>query len=439
MNAFDQAMPIIEVLNDRGFEAYFVGGAVRDKLRGIPAHDIDIATNARPQQVLEIANSKKWKALTVGINFGVVKIVIGENVFEAATFRTETYDGTSHQPSKVWFKSSLEDDLSRRDFTINAIAMDRYGKIIDPFNGVKDIQAGIIRCVGDPNNRFQEDALRMFRAIRFVAQLGYILEERTYQAIIDNKEQAKVLSVERVIAEIEKTLLAKFAATGIMEFIQTGLFLQYCRVQANKQLLGIPILPEVVSWADCQSKKSFAQRFHQIEMMPEDLRMRWAALLIGLEVAVAGKLLSRLRIKKTVIRRVEWLLQYSQKFLDADWLKYVQFQAGNFSDKVQLGEALTQLFSLHDVQLKYSEQESQIAKQKVHRKQIMDFLDRLPVYIDELNISGKVVADRLGKGSQVKLFLQAVLVKVQEERIANTEQDLRQELNEWTDPAYSRR
>ncbi len=433
MDTFKQAISIIEALTNQGFEAYFVGGAVRDRLRGVPAHDIDIATNARPLQILEIAKENKWKAITVGLSFGVVKLVIAKEIYEVATFRAEKYVETSRQPSEVYFKSSLRDDLSRRDFTINAIAMDRDGKIIDPFGGADDIEAGIIRCVGDPVSRFREDPLRMFRAVRFVAQLGYKLEDNTYQAIKKQGNLVRILSVERVVAEIERTWTAQFAALGLKYYIHTGLFSYNCRGNLHKQPYDIPILPELSQ----QSDELIRRSCYCLDLLPDDLILRWAAVLLGLETAAAHEIVLRLKLKKTTAQRIGWVLQYSQQLINDNWLSFLQAQAAIFNDKKQLRRALIQLFTLQNVQLQYYNQELESTKQKVHQQQILEFLNRIPVYVDELNISGTVVAAKIGEGKHVKTFLQTALQKVQEGKIANTEQSLRQELDHWIN--YSRR
>ncbi|HOF11266.1 MAG TPA: polynucleotide adenylyltransferase, partial [Treponemataceae bacterium] len=165
---------------EAGFEAYLVGGAVRDSLRGDFASDWDLATNARPEDVMKIFK----KVIPTGIDHGTVTVHFMGRHIEVTTFRTETDYRDSRHPSSVQFNASLGEDLSRRDFTINAIAANlKTGRIIDPFNGQADIKNRCIQTVGNPIKRFTEDALRPIRAIRFSSQLSYEISPETYDAI----------------------------------------------------------------------------------------------------------------------------------------------------------------------------------------------------------------------------------------------------------------
>ena len=176
----DYVTKTLNILNAAGYEAYVVGGAVRDLLLGLEPGDYDIATNGRPEQIAAVLrNAGYLLAEKLGENFGVVVAVTEGRSLEIATFRNEryAYGQDAHRPAEVWFCETLKEDLSRRDFTVNAMAMDSRGNLYDYYGGQKDLEAKAIRTVGDPRKRFAEDALRMYRACRFVAQLDFTYVE----------------------------------------------------------------------------------------------------------------------------------------------------------------------------------------------------------------------------------------------------------------------
>ena len=176
----DYVTKTLNILNAAGYEAYVVGGAVRDQLLGLEPGDYDIATDGRPEQVAAVLRNAGYSlAEKLGENFGVVVAVTEGRSLEIATFRNEryAYGLDAHRPAEVWYCDTLKEDLSRRDFTVNAMAMDSRGNLYDYYGGQKDLEAKVIRTVGDPRKRFAEDALRMYRACRFVAQLGFTYVE----------------------------------------------------------------------------------------------------------------------------------------------------------------------------------------------------------------------------------------------------------------------
>ena len=202
---FNSAINILEKFNEAGYEAYLVGGCVRDYLLNDDFSDIDITTNALPDEVKQIFK----KSIDTGIQHGTVTILINGDSFEVTTFRTED-DYIDHRtPEKVEFVSDLKEDLDRRDFTINAMALDSKGKLYDYHCGEKDLRNKIIKTVNNPNERFFEDALRMLRAFRFSSKLGFEIEENTLKAIKNNAELIKFVSIERIVNEFRKLLTGK--------------------------------------------------------------------------------------------------------------------------------------------------------------------------------------------------------------------------------------
>ena len=194
---------VLKILSSHGYPACIVGGCVRDMILRVPPNDWDIATAAIPDQMLELFPD----AIPTGIKHGTVTVRSGGQFVEVTTFRDDGEYQDHRHPDHVSFVGDLNTDLGRRDFTINAIALTSNGVLVDPYHGVDDIRARIIRAVGNPKQRFEEDALRMLRAFRFSSRLGFEIEEDTFFAILANAPLAAGLSAERVRDEIEKILL----------------------------------------------------------------------------------------------------------------------------------------------------------------------------------------------------------------------------------------
>lgn len=209
-----------ERLWQAGYEAYPVGGCVRDLLLGRVPEDWDVATSAKPEDVIRLFDH----TAATGVKHGTITVIHDSGHIEVTTFRTEAGYSDGRHPDAVRFDATLQEDLSRRDFTINAMALDRDGGIMDPFGGRSDLEQKLIRCVGTAQQRFSEDALRMFRAVRFGAQLGFDLECETIEAVHKCKCKVESLAAERVRAEVEKTLCSSrpeqvrgFFELGLME------------------------------------------------------------------------------------------------------------------------------------------------------------------------------------------------------------------------------
>ncbi|MBQ7546708.1 MAG: tRNA nucleotidyltransferase [Clostridia bacterium] len=194
---------ILSVLRQGGKRGVLVGGCVRDACMGLPAHDYDIATDATPAETLELF--RDFRVLETGIKHGTVTILIDHEPFEVTTFRIDGDYRDHRRPDRVTFTTRLADDLARRDFTVNAMAFDGQ-MLIDPFGGQQDAQAHILRCVGDPDVRFNEDGLRILRALRFAAVLDFVIEPQTSDAIHRCRNLLEQIAVERLFAELRKLL-----------------------------------------------------------------------------------------------------------------------------------------------------------------------------------------------------------------------------------------
>lgn len=214
------ATDVVRILQDRGFETYWAGGCVRDQLLQIPPYDYDIATSAKPDQVLEIFPD----ANAVGKSFGVVIVSKDNMLFEIATFRVDQGYSDGRHPDAIAF-ASAEEDAQRRDFTINAMFWDPVQvKLHDFVGGQQDLKSSAIRCVGDPHLRFQEDHLRMLRAVRFAHRLGFSIEPQTAKAIQAHAQSLSAISPERIRDELTRILMeSKFPGRAIRELDQLGL------------------------------------------------------------------------------------------------------------------------------------------------------------------------------------------------------------------------
>jgi tRNA nucleotidyltransferase (CCA-adding enzyme) len=198
------AWQVVERLESAGHEAYLVGGCVRDQLLGRPVYDYDITTSALPEQVQALFS----ETIPTGIQHGTVSVVLNRERFEVTTFRMDGDYEDGRRPLEVVFVRSLREDLARRDFTINAMALGRDGELHDPFGGQDDLRVRLVRAVGEPERRFQEDALRMLRGIRFAAQLGFEIESATKTAIWREAHRLKTIARERIREEWHKMLLS---------------------------------------------------------------------------------------------------------------------------------------------------------------------------------------------------------------------------------------
>ncbi len=213
---FEAAKPVLQRLEAAGFEAYFVGGSVRDMLLQKPIHDVDIASAAFPEEVKKQFD----KTVDTGIQHGTVMVLDHGLGYEITTFRTESTYTDFRRPDTVTFVRSLSEDLQRRDFTINALAMTYDGDIVDLFDGLADLSAGVIRAVGEAEVRFTEDALRMMRALRFSAQLGFQIAPDTRAALQRLAPNLAKIAVERIRVEFEKLLMGQQAAASLAMAIE---------------------------------------------------------------------------------------------------------------------------------------------------------------------------------------------------------------------------
>ncbi|WP_161980508.1 CCA tRNA nucleotidyltransferase [Streptococcus sp. S784/96/1] len=259
---FQKALPLLTKIKEAGFEAYFVGGSVRDVLLGRDIHDVDIATSSYPEETKRIFE----RTVDIGIEHGTVLVLENGGEYEITTFRTEDVYVDYRRPSSVSFVRSLEEDLKRRDFTVNAFALDETGEVIDLFDGLTDLDNKLLRAVGQAEERFNEDALRIMRGLRFAATLDFDIEEVTFEAMKDHAPLLEKISVERSFIEFDKLLMAPFWRKGIKALQATEAY---------------NYLPDLVG--------TFEKWQSFLDSIAEDFRFTnseqaWAALLLALKI-----------------------------------------------------------------------------------------------------------------------------------------------------------
>lgn len=207
---------VLNRLHENGYEAYIVGGCVRDTLLGKTPYDYDVCTNCLPMKMKEIFSD--FDTVDSGLKHGTLTIISESKPVETTTYRSDGKYLNHRKPEQVKFESSLEQDLLRRDFTINAMCFNENDELIDMFNGQEDLKNKVIRCVGDPEKRFDEDALRIMRGLRFASVLGFEIEEKTSKAIFEKSELLKEISSERILSEMKKLLCGKNACKILLDY-----------------------------------------------------------------------------------------------------------------------------------------------------------------------------------------------------------------------------
>ena len=279
------AAALLDTLHAAGYAAYAVGGCVRDSLLGRTAHDWDLCTSALPQQVMELFGTEQ--CIPTGLQHGTVTIKYGGQLYETTTFRTEGSYTDGRHPDAVQFVPDVREDLARRDFTINAMAYNEADGLVDPFGGQADLQNGLLRAVGEPQQRFTEDALRILRLYRFAARFGFALDAATARAARQLAPHLDCISAERIQEELAKLLAAP----------QPGAYLE-------PAVLAV-VLPEL-------TPESLTAARPVVDACPageENLPVRWAALLGALGETDTRRVLKRLRCSNACIEETAVLVR----------------------------------------------------------------------------------------------------------------------------------
>lgn len=284
---------IIKVLEDNGYEAYAVGGCVRDAILGRKPNDWDITTSAMPEDVKQLFH----KTIDTGIVHGTVTVMIERTGYEVTTYRIDGKYEDGRHPKNVEFTGNLVEDLKRRDFTINAMAYNDRNGIVDEFNGIGDLYGRVIKCVGNPEDRFNEDALRILRAVRFAAALDFDIEEGTREAIVKLSDNLNKISKERIQAELEKLIMSNHPeklriayATGITKVI----FKEIDRLAETGELESM---------------------LYKLSGMPREHYLRWAMVLCQTNREESKNILRELKFDNKTINTVSKIVEASKRKL----------------------------------------------------------------------------------------------------------------------------
>ncbi len=314
---------IINNIRSHGYEAFIVGGCVRDAVLGRIPGDWDITTSAKPEQVKEIFG----KTVDTGLKHGTVTIIKHGNGYEVTTYRIDGEYLDGRHPETVEFTPDLREDLKRRDFTINAMAYSHETGIVDEFEGMEDLKRRVIRCVGCAKDRFTEDALRILRAVRFAAQLDFVIEDETYKAIAEIAPNLIHVSKERIQVELTKLLLSDHPekiwmvdATGIAEYVTAGFPEVFEREleRENAHGTGEEVPGTCGLSSDGDSRNVLKECWAGITALPADKSHRWAGFLRHMTPEQAVKILRGLKLDNDTIGNVKNMITAFQAPLAAD-------------------------------------------------------------------------------------------------------------------------
>ncbi len=469
-NIPQNVMNALQVLKQAGGKPYIVGGAVRDLFMGKKPHDYDIASDLTPEEVLAALKKENIPVVEkLGNNFGVVVGLFDGLPIEIATFRSEVYGSEdAHRPESVAFSKSIEEDLSRRDFTMNAMAMDREGNIIDPYDSRKDIEAKLLRTVGNPASRYTEDPLRMYRACRFVSQLGFTYTENGTEAspVFVRKDfwqecNAKNLSMERVRQEMEKLLAGQEPDKGLSLLMTSGLIHSPFAVRKNGKLVYEAPLDMLSHLENLEQNPNYHMydawnhTLQAVRNVPRDLKLRWAMLFHdagkGLETIrrvspntgmptdcchelesfrMVSEALSVFGYNDNFVREVGWLVKNHMYMPDVLVMKkrnlrhWIRKKAPDFRTQKDMLAAFTKLETVFTADLTASRHSGE--EQKKLRSKMAYVLqmiaEQTPVHSSDLAIKGSAILHMIqGTGLDIRNVYAVLLKQVQDGVIKNEE------------------
>lgn len=420
----------LDMLHSNGYEAYVVGGCVRDMIMGNSPSDFDITTSALPTETKEVF--AKERTIETGLKHGTLTVVLDKENIEITTYRIDGEYTDNRHPEKVNFTRSLKEDLSRRDFTMNALAYNHKNGIIDCFGGTEDIKNGVIRAIGEPKKRFLEDALRILRAIRFSSVLGFEIEEETKKAMLECKHLLKNISAERIATEINKFVLGKNVKKAILE---------------NYEILGC-VCPELLK----MYKFDQYNKWHiydvlehtavAVENAPNELHLRLAMLFhdtgkvhtfftdengVGhfyghgeKSAEIVRKYLNEYKYDNLTKERVYYLVKHHDLYTELDEVlikkRLNRMGKDNFLDliKIQRADNLAQNPEL--TKMKHFDDLEEMAK---------DIANRSCINLSSLAINGKdLMENGFSAGKKIGEVLNILLQEVIENKLDNTKENL---------------
>ena len=435
MKISEDAEKLINILSDNGCKAYAVGGCVRDYLLGKP----DITTSAKPETVEEILKQNNIKVIETGLQHGTVTAVLNGENYEITTFRKDGEYKDNRRPESVSFVDDVKEDLSRRDFTINAMAYNHKEGIVDLFGGKKDIDNKVIRAVGNADLRFKEDALRIMRALRFSATLCFDIEESTKKAIFDNMYLLDNIAKERIFTELKK-LLAGDNALQVLD--------------AYKEVIGV-VIPELKPAFDCVQNNPwhiynvYDHIIHAVDAAPKDEIIRLTMLLhdIGkpsvkttdekgidhfkfhapVGADIAKKVLKRFKVSNEVYDKVTTLIRYHQCVENVDDIRVKRWLAKIGADYTKA------LFKVRISDL-YAHNPDKIGYELKKLNELLIELDEIVAAgeafkISDLAVNGNDLIALGYKGKEIGEKLNEILMLVVDDRLNNMKEDIVDYLN----------
>ncbi|HHZ00312.1 MAG TPA: CCA tRNA nucleotidyltransferase [Tissierellia bacterium] len=379
-----EVVTALDILQNNGFEAYIVGGCVRDSIMGKKPSDWDIATSARPEEILECFNN--YRTIETGLKHGTVTVIVKKMQIEITTYRIDGEYSDRRRPDKVTFTNNIDLDLQRRDFTINALAYNQNG-IIDIFGGLHDIKNKIVKCVGHPDDRFNEDGLRILRALRFASVLNFSIDDQTSDSIFKNKALLHDISTERINMEFNKLIMG----------------INYQNIIFNYRDIIEVFLPEIKGLSDEELR-------YRLNSMKElnSLTMRLAVLLQGL--GPTDKILMNLKYDNKTVKTVKILTEninekiYPHPVNIKRWLNKINSE--NLVNLIKIKKAM------------FDNEYEELAKSQVIMKEIL--ASNQCYNLRTLAINGQDLLDAgMPKGKRIGMILNKVLNEVIEGKLEN--------------------
>ena len=376
---------LIDLLNSKGYEAYAVGGCVRDCVMGRLPNDFDMTTNATPDEMLTVFC--EYKVIETGLKHGTLT-VISENIpVEITTYRVDGEYHDSRHPDKVYFTRNLKDDVSRRDFTVNAMAYNDKTGIVDFYGGIDDIKKKLIMAVGDADKRFKEDALRIIRALRFASVLGFDIEEKTAFAASENAELLKNISAERINVELKKLLQGNNAIKILKEHSDILVF----------------VSPEMFS--------SCTEKLKKLSTAPDDVNVFFAFLLTDSTEKEANEALSRLKFSNAERKEITELLSLQKKYVPKNKTEM----------KLFISETYIELIPKYFMLLSALGEETSSAEK--YYAEIRD--NKECVYISDLKVNGNDLSKTgISKGEKIGQAIKFLLRAVISGEVENKKEEL---------------
>ncbi len=391
------AEKILRELNKRGYEAYIVGGCVRDMILGRAPGDWDITTSAKPLETKACFSH----TYDTGIKHGTITVLMGKDSYEVTTYRIEGEYTDCRHPDEVIFTRDIYEDLLRRDFTVNAIAYHPDEGFLDPFDGLGDVKRRLIKGVGCPEERFREDALRMLRAVRFAAQLGFTIDDETWQALKDNARLIEKISAERIREELQKLIMSD-------------------RPEKINFLCDSGLVKHIYEPLDEVLREASAETARELAASEKSPQLRWALFLSRLGQKNGERLLKELKFDTKTLRTVTTVLGERELLCDSFGIKKTAERLGD--------EAYTVLLKYH------------IAKNTGGADEILDKYNKIKennecIYMKDLKINGTVLKDMgITDGRQIGNILKAALEQAQMDNSSNNEDFLKKFAYERANP-----